>query len=128
MTDKKNKILLVDDDPFLVRMYQTKFVNDGYEVKIAFNGEDGLNMAQSEKPDIILLDVMIPKIDGFEALKRLKSNPETKNIPVFLLTNLGGEQVDTNKAKSLGAIDYLIKSQLQPKEVVERIKQALGSN
>ncbi len=124
MTENK-KILLIEDDPFMVRMYQTKFENDGYPVKVAFNGEEGLEFAEKELPAVILLDIMMPKMDGFEVLKRLKGNSKTKDIPVFLLTNLGGEEKDIKKGKALGAIDYLVKSRMQPKEVVDKIKKIL---
>lgn len=119
------KILLIEDDPFMVRMYQTKFENDGYDVKTAFNGEEGLDLAEKELPNVILLDIMMPQMDGFEVLKKLKANSKTRDIPVFLLTNLGGEEQDIQKGKALGAEDYLVKSRLQPKEVIDRIKEVL---
>ncbi len=109
-------------------MYQTKFQNDGYEVLCAFDGENGVSMAQNKKPDLILLDLMLPKIDGYEVLKRLKTNTATKKTPVVILTNLIVSDQDVNKAKNLGAIEYLVKSRLTAKEVIQVIKTILERN
>ncbi len=122
------KVLLIEDDAMLSRMYQTKFQNDGYEVLCAFDGENGVSMAQNKKPDLILLDLMLPKIDGYEVLKRLKTNTATKKTPVVILTNLIVSDQDVNKAKNLGAIEYLVKSRLTAKEVIQVIKTILERN
>ena len=123
---EKIKILLVEDDPFLLSMYSTKFELENLEVVSAENGELGLKMAKQENPNIILLDIMLPKMDGFEVLEKLKNDNETKDIPVILLTNLN-QKNDVERGMSLGADDYLIKAHFMPSEVVEKIKKAIGN-
>lgn len=125
MSNDKIKILLVEDDPFLLNMYATKFELDNFEVVTAEDGEKGLKLAQKEKPDIILLDILLPKLDGFEVLRELKAKNDTKNIPVILLTNLS-QRDDVEQGLKIGATDYLIKAHFMPSEVVEKIKKALG--
>jgi DNA-binding response OmpR family regulator len=120
------KILLVEDDEMLHSMYTQKFTKEGYEVESAYNGAEGVRMAEETKPAIILLDIIMPKMDGFVALKKLKKNPATKDIPVILLTNLGQDE-DIRKGKELGATDYFIKANHTPREVVEKVKEVLGS-
>ena len=86
---KKVHVLLVEDDTFLGNIYKTKFDMEGFKVSVAENGEEGLADAKKKKPDIILLDILLPKLDGFRVLEKLKADDELKNIPVILLTNLG---------------------------------------
>ena len=118
------KILLVEDEEMLANMYQVKFQNDGFHLIKAGNGEEGLALADKEKPDMILLDVIMPKMDGFTVLKRLKENPNTKNIPVLLLTNLGQDE-DIKKGNELGAVGYLVKANITPSEVVAKVKETM---
>lgn len=121
-------ILLVEDDQILIRMYTRKFENEGFKVLAAYDGGEGLKMLQEStpKPNIILLDVMLPKMNGFELLEKIKADQETKNIPVILLTNLGGGQEDREKGQKLGAADYLVKSDLTPAQIVEKVKALTG--
>jgi len=84
------KLLVVEDDPLLSRMYQIIFSSNAYEVSIATDGADGLDQIRSWKPDLVLLDIMMPKLNGMEVLKKIKSDPEVRNIPVVVLTNLAG--------------------------------------
>jgi DNA-binding response OmpR family regulator len=125
MADAKVKVLIVDDDAFLSGIYATKLELEGFEVASARDGEEGLKAAMKEKPALILLDVLMPKLDGFEVLKRLKSDPDTKPIPVIMLTNLGQKE-DIEKGLADGAADYLIKAHFVPAEAVEKIKKVLG--
>lgn len=125
MPDKKVKVLIVDDDAFLSGIYATKLELDGFEVATARDGEEGLKAAMREKPDLILLDVLMPKLDGFEVLKRLKADEETKAIPVIMLTNLGQKE-DIEKGLQDGAVDYLIKAHFVPAEAVDKIKKVLN--
>lgn len=118
------KILLVEDDEMLHGMYTQKFKNQGYEVVSAFNGAEGVELSQKEKPDLILLDVIMPKMDGFVALKKIRKNEITAGIPVILLTNLGQEE-DVKKGKELGANDYFIKANHTPQEVVDKVHSVL---
>ena len=126
MADKKIKILLIEDDSFLSGMYDTKLKLEGFDVILAEDGAKGLELAVSQGPDIILLDIILPKMDGFTALKHLKENTETKKIPVILMTNLGQKE-DVERGIALGAQDYLVKAHFMPSEVVEKIRQYLGS-
>jgi len=125
MPDKQVKVLIVDDDAFLSGIYATKLELDRFLVVTARDGEEGLKAAMREKPDLILLDVLMPKLDGFEVLKRLKADAETKPIPVIMLTNLGQKE-DIEKGISDGAVDYLIKAHFVPAEAVEKIKKVLN--
>jgi DNA-binding response OmpR family regulator len=120
--DNKTKIVLVEDDAFLAGMYVTKLNLEGYDVHLASDGEKGLKLAKEELPSIILLDVILPKMSGFDVLKDLKAEAKTKDIPVILLTNLG-QRDDVKKGLDLGAADYLIKAHFMPSEVVEKIKK-----
>jgi DNA-binding response OmpR family regulator len=126
MPDEKNKILLVEDDPMVVKMYQRKLNIDGFDLDVAFNGEEGLEALKKKLPDIILLDVMMPKMNGMEMLKIVKSEEDFKNIPVVMLTNLGDRPEDVQKCKDLGATDYWVKANIPLKEVTEKIKNILA--
>lgn len=118
------KILLVEDEEMLQNMYTQKFKHQGYQVISAYNGIEGIKLAESEQPDLILLDIIMPKMDGFVALKKIRANSTTANIPVILLTNLGQEDSIT-KGKKLGADDYCIKANHTPQEIVEKVDELL---
>ncbi len=125
MSKEKIKILLIEDDSFLLNMYATKFELENYKVLMAEDGERGLKIAQKDLPDVILLDVMLPKMNGFEVLKELKNNRTTAQIPVILLTNLS-QKGEIDQGIALGAKDYLVKAHFMPSEVVHKIKKVLG--
>ena len=129
MVKKENKnqknILLVEDDVFLAGIYKKKFEVEGFKITVADNGEKGLNEAKKKLPDMILLDVLLPKMDGFAVLKELKKDANTQNIPVILLTNLG-QKDDVEKGIEMGAQDYLIKIHFKPSEVVDKVRKVLG--
>jgi DNA-binding response OmpR family regulator len=125
MTRGSIKVLIVEDDPFLQSMYANKLESEGFKVYLAEDGKKGLRLAQIEKPMIILLDIILPEADGYEVLKTLKANVETKDIPVILLTNLS-QRSDVEQGISLGAAAYLIKAHFMPSEVVAKIKEILG--
>lgn len=121
------KILIVDDDPLLVRMYQTKFEADGNTVVTASNGEEGLAKVGTEKPDIVLLDIMMPKMDGLETLRQIKASESTKKIPVIMLTNVSSSEADSAKGLELGAVAYLVKADYIPSEIVQKVKEILSA-
>lgn len=121
----QKKILLVEDDKGLASVYLTRLEAEGFDVKHVPDGEDALSSAIEYKPDLILLDVMMPKISGFDVLDILRNTPETNNVRIIMLTALSQES-DMEKAKSLGVDDYLVKSQVVIADVVERIKMHLG--
>ncbi|KKQ60326.1 MAG: Two component transcriptional regulator, winged helix family [Parcubacteria group bacterium GW2011_GWE2_38_18] len=124
MTKEKVKILIIEDDSFLLSMYATKFELENFEVITAEDGEKGLKVAAKEMPQIILLDILLPKMNGFEVLKTLKETPETKEIKVILLTNLS-QRGEVEQGLTMGAVDYLIKAHFMPSEVVEKVKKIL---
>lgn len=115
------KLLLIEDDVTLVKMYQRKFESDGYEVEVAYDGLDGLKKATETKPDLILLDIMLPKLDGLALFKKMRSQPNTFNTPVILLTNFGQEDAVFECFK-LGAVDYLVKADVTPQQVVSKVE------
>ena len=119
------KVLIVEDDPLISRMYQKIFTFEKYEVEMAADGEEGLDKALQVKPTIILLDVMMPKLNGLEVLEKLKADEATKNIPVIILTNLSG-QLDAETALAKGAVKYIVKSEHTPKEVVNMVKEIIA--
>lgn len=121
----KKTILLVEDDEFLAELYGTKLSLEGYEVLLANDGEKGLKMIKEKKPNLILLDIILPKMDGFEILKAMKLEKTVKDIPVILLTNLS-QKDEVKKGLDLGAKDYLIKAHFMPSEVVKKIKETIG--
>lgn len=122
MPNAKNKILLIEDDPMLSSMYKTKLESDGFIIVVADNGVDGIKAAKEEKPDLIMLDVIMPQLDGFSVLEELKKDKATKSIPVVMLTNLGTDE-DKEKGKRLGAIDYFVKASLTPTEFSDKVKK-----
>lgn len=121
------KVLLVEDEPLLIDLYEERFKEEEFNLVTAETGEDALKVAEKGGIDLVLLDILLPGINGFEVLRRLKANMDTRDIPVIVLTNLGSEQSDKDKqlALSLGAIDYLVKSYHTPDEMVEIIKKRL---
>ncbi len=125
----RQHVLLVEDEPLLIDLYEERFTEEPFELSTAETGEDALKLARAGKVDLILLDILLPGINGFEVLRQLKADMETRDIPVIVLTNLGSEQSDKDKqlALSLGAVDYLVKSYHTPDEMVEIISRRLSS-
>ena len=121
---KKIKLLLAEDDKFISRAYVDELTRAGIDVVLASDGEEAIKKIAEEKPDIILMDVIMPEKNGFEVLEHIKQVDELKDIPVIILSNLGQDS-DIKKGRELGAIDYLIKSNFSIKEVVEKIKGIL---
>lgn len=122
------RILIIEDDEILVEMYEAKFKMEGFEVHRALNGKEGLEILKKEKPDLILLDILMPEMNGFEFLKNIKKEPNYHSVPVILLTNLGDPDIDKDRemAYALGVRDYLIKSRHTPDEVVKRAKEVMA--
>ena len=120
----KKRILIVEDDADLRKTLQDFLIAENFDAIVAMDGENGINLAKSEKPDLLLLDIILPKKDGYEVLQELKSNQETKNIPVILLTNLESA-ADVEKALKLGATTYLTKADYKLEEVAEKIRETL---
>ncbi|MFA4947841.1 MAG: response regulator [Candidatus Krumholzibacteriia bacterium] len=121
---KKGKVLVVDDEVNITQILEFSIGAEGFEVITAQNGEEAIEKARREQPDLIILDVMMPKIDGYEACRILKANPLTKNIPVVLLT-AKGRDIDKRLGMEVGATDYIVKP-FSPNRLVERINQLLS--
>jgi DNA-binding response OmpR family regulator len=117
-------ILFIEDESALQKTFGDMLTHEGYEMISALNGEAGLRLAQEKKPDLILLDLILPKVHGLEVLKKLKQNPETKEIPIVILTNLE-DMESVEKALRLGAVTYLVKASYTLEEVLEKIKNSL---
>jgi len=118
------KILIIEDDRFLRELISKKLTKEGFEVSEAIDGEEGIKKIKSEKPDLILLDLILPGIDGFEVLSKMKDDPTVSSIPVIILSNLGQKE-DVEKGLKLGAVDYLIKAHFTPGEIIEKIRANL---
>lgn len=121
MSTPPKKILIIEDDVFLNELMAKKLLEEGFDVLKAANGEEGLEQARQENPDLILLDLILPGMDGFEILEKLKEDQETSPIPVIILSNLG-QREDIERGFDLGADDYLIKAHFTPDEIVERAR------
>lgn len=117
-------ILIIEDDKFLRELISQKLNKENYKVVEAVDGEEGIKKVKEEKPDLILLDLILPGIDGFEVLSKVKEDPSLNQIPVIVLSNLG-QRDDVEKGLKLGAVDYLIKAHFTPGEIIEKIKSAL---
>lgn len=116
------KILLVEDDLFLITMYKTRFEHEGYQVVTAQDGETALNLIQQEKPNLVIMDIMLPKMGGVAILEAMRKNTETANIPVVALSNLTDETL-INQAKQLGVKEFLIKANYTPTQIVAVVKK-----
>ncbi len=119
------KILIIEDDIFLRKVISKKLLKEGYETIEAVDGEKGLESAKEEKPDLILLDLVLPEMTGFEVLGKIKKDPLISKIPVIILSNLG-EKKDIEEGLGLGAADYLVKAHFNPGEIVDKIESILA--
>lgn len=124
MEKDKIKILLAEDDLQLIDMYKKKFELDGFEVLLAEDGKKTLEILEKQTPDIVLLDIMMPEINGIEVLKQIRENPDTKDMLVVMLTNLGNEST-AEEIYKYDATDYIVKAEMTPMEVSEKVKELL---
>ncbi len=125
MPIKQIKVLMIEDDPDQLQLYGLKFNLEGYGFIYAKDSVEGLKQAQEQKPDIILLDIILYDEDGLELLKKLKQNPKTKSIPVIVFSNLDKKE-SADQAFALGAVDYIIKSKTVPSEIVKRVEEVIN--
>lgn len=121
------KILLVEDDEVLSGMYKMKFQQEGYNISVADNGEKGLEKIRQEKPDLVLLDLILPQKDGYQVLDEIKQDDDIKHIKVFILSNLG-QNAEIKQGKEKGADDYFIKANLTPAQLVEQVKEKINED
>ncbi len=122
MKEKKIKVLIIEDEKEVSELYKLKLTIDDYDVITATSGQEGLKKAFKDSPDLIFLDIKMPKMDGFEVLKRLRENPKTKKTPVVILSNFDEEDM-VEKGLTLGADEYLIKSQFTPEEISSKVQR-----
>ena len=125
MPKEKTKILLVEDESFLLELYSTKLTQQGYVIFRASNGVEGLEMAAEHLPDLILLDILMPQVDGYTMLKRLKADKKIKHISVIIFSNLS-QKYEIEKGLKLGANDFIIKTSVTPTELASKVKEYLG--
>jgi DNA-binding response OmpR family regulator len=118
------KIAIIEDDGVIQQMYRIKFENEGFDVEVADNGRDGVALVAHMKPDLILLDLHMPEMNGAEALSEIRKSSTGKHIPVIILTNLGEEE-SPQSLKALGIHSYIVKADFTPRQVVARVKSAL---
>lgn len=120
------KILLVEDDQILAKLYQAKFQKEGFETDLAFDGQEGIDHLKTFKPDLIILDLIMPRVDGFSFLRRINEDPDlnSQNIPILVLSNLGQES-DIKKAIDIGAKDFFIKADISLSQMVEKVRKYL---
>lgn len=118
------KILIVEDDPLISRMYQRVFSFEGFEVEMARDGQDGFEKMQANKPNMVLMDIMMPRMTGIDVLRKMKADDKLKSLPVVVLTNLSGMK-DAETAIELGAVKFIVKSDNKPTEVVKQIREIL---
>ncbi len=120
------KIIIIDDEAMITKMYEQKCVQAGYTAFCAFNGRDGLALIARESPDLVLLDILMPRMDGLAVLEALRRAPATKALPVLLLTNLGHDD-DIRHCEQLGISGYCVKSKYTPEQILEKVQAILGS-
>ena len=118
------KILIIEDDKFLRELIAQKLIKEGYDIAEAVDGEKGIKAVGEEKPDLVLLDLILPGIDGFEVLTKIKEDPKIAQVPVIILSNLG-QKDDIERGLKMGAVDYLIKAHFTPGEIIEKVKAVL---
>ena len=121
------KVLVIEDDSFLVNAYRIKFGNIGYETKIALDGIEALKILEQWTPDVLILDIVMPNMDGYEFLEKLRANPKYKTIPVLISSNLGQPE-DMEKANKLGASNYVVKGNLSLEELVNKLEELIPKN
>ena len=127
MTEHKKRVLIVEDDEHISKVYEIKLAKEGIDISVARDGDEAVAKITAEKPDMILLDLMIPKKDGFAVLEDIKKVPALAKIPVIVLSNLG-QQSDQERAIALGANEYLIKVDYPIQDVIDKVKGYLGNN
>lgn len=119
------KILLVEDEEIMIDLLQRKLKEEGYEVLLAGDGEEGLKKMRQERIDLVLLDIVMPKLGGFEVMEEMNKEPELRKIPVVIISN-SGQPVELDRAKELGVKDWLIKTDFDPKEVIDKVVKQIG--
>lgn len=124
-SSSRKKVLIVEDEDIIIDLLKKKLLQEGYDVSIAHDGEEGLKALREIKPDIVLLDIVMPKKSGYEVMEEMEKDPELKKIPIIIISN-SGQPVELDKAKDLGARDWLIKTEFDTQEVADKVKKQIG--
>ena len=119
------KILLIEDEEIMVDLLQKKLTEEGYDISVARNGEEGLKAVRKIKPDLVLLDIIMPKIGGFEVMEEMAKDKDLKEIPIIIISN-SGQPVELDRARKLGAKDWLVKTEFDPREVLDKVVKQIG--
>jgi len=119
------KILVIEDEEIMIDLLQKKLTKEGYEISIARDGEEGLEVMKEIKPNLILLDIIMPKMGGFEVMEKMNKDKDLKKIPVIVISN-SGQPVELDRAQKLGAKDWLIKTEFDPQEVINKVVKQIG--
>ncbi|MFA5166526.1 MAG: response regulator [Candidatus Paceibacterota bacterium] len=119
------KVLIIEDEEILSKLLKNKLQDEGYEAEVALDGQEGLAKAKSFKPDLILLDIIMPKVNGFEVLEKIKVDSELNKIPIIIVSN-SGQPVELERAQKLGAVDWLVKTEFDPEEVIDKVIRQIG--
>jgi len=119
------KILLIEDEEIMVDLLQKKLTQEGYKISVARNGEEGLKTVRKIKPDLVLLDIIMPKIGGFEVMEEMAKDKDLKEIPIIIISN-SGQPVELDRAQKLGAKDWLVKTEFDPREVLDKVVKQIG--
>ena len=119
------KILIIEDEEIMLGLVQRKLIKEGYEISVAKDGEEGIRVMKEVNPDLILLDIIMPKMGGFEVMEEMNKNKELKKIPVIVISN-SGQPVELDRAQNLGAKDWLIKTEFDPQEVIDKVVKQIG--
>ena len=120
------KVLLIEDEKLMIELLEKKLLQEGYDVTVAHNGQEGLQKMKKVRPDLVLLDIIMPKMGGFEVLGIMKDDADLQTIPVVIISN-SGQPVELHKAKELGARDWLVKTEFDPQEVLDKVMKQIGS-
>ena len=123
--DKPKKILLIEDEELIISLLQRKLEKEGYKVSVARNGVEGMEKMREDKPDLILLDIVMPRMGGFEVMGEMRKEKELRIIPIIIISN-SGQPVELDRAKKMGVRDWLIKTEFDPKEVLSKVKKQIG--
>ncbi len=121
------KILIIEDEAIMLNLLRRKLIGEGYDVEVAKDGEEGLAKMKETKPDLVLLDIIMPKMGGMEVMEWMRGDSELRKIPVIVISN-SGQPVEIDKAKKLGAKDWLIKTEFDPQEVSEKVVKQIGKS
>ena len=119
------KILIIEDEEIMINLLQRKLTQEGYEISIAIDGDEGIRAMKKVKPDLILLDIIMPKMGGFEVMEEMNKDKKLKNIPIIVISN-SGQPVELDRAQKLGAKDWLIKTEFDPQEVIDKVVEQIG--